>query len=61
MTTPSEYQSCAKECARLAAQAKNEDERIALLEMAKTWTHVAKVEHDVARQKIVKRECFLWS
>ena len=52
MTTPSEYQSYAKECARWAAQAKNEDERIALLEMARAWTHVAWVEHDVARQSL---------
>ena len=49
MTTPSEYQSYAKECARWAARAKSEGERIALLEMAKAWTHVALVEYDVTK------------
>jgi len=52
MTTRSEYRSYAKECARRAAQAKNEDERSALLEMARAWTHVALVERDVTRQSI---------
>jgi hypothetical protein len=41
MTTPAEYQSYAQECLRWAAEADNEKDRQALLELAKVWTQLA--------------------
>jgi hypothetical protein len=50
MTTTSQYRHYAHECIRWAAQAKDNDERQAFLEMADAWKKVALIQTDVAHQ-----------
>jgi hypothetical protein len=50
MTSQNEYRLYARECARWAAQTKNQKDREAFLDMAKAWTHIALVQRDVVRQ-----------
>jgi len=56
MGSSREYWQYAKECARWAAEAKQNDEQELLLEMAKAWTNIALVESDVAKQSALDRE-----
>jgi hypothetical protein len=43
MTTATEYQEYARECARWAAEAKTEDQREAFLQLAQHWMQAALV------------------
>ena len=53
MSTLSDYRQYAHECARRAAEAKDDQDRRTFLEMAKAWTRVALVEQDVTRQSLL--------
>jgi hypothetical protein len=55
MGSSREYWQYARDCARWATEAKNEDEQRLLLEMAKAWTNIALVESDVAGQSVAGR------
>jgi hypothetical protein len=47
MTTPAEeYRLYARECLRWACETDNEEDRQALLEMAKVWTQLAMHGHE---------------
>jgi hypothetical protein len=50
MRNVDEYRQYAQECIRWASEAQDDQERRTFIEMAKAWTRVALVEHDVARQ-----------
>lgn len=52
MTTLSSYRQYAKECIRWATEAKTDNERDTLVEMARAWRRVALVETDVMRQSL---------
>jgi hypothetical protein len=52
MTTLSNYRQYGKECIRWATEAKTDNERDTLVEMARAWRRVALVESDVMRQSL---------
>jgi hypothetical protein len=49
MGSTREYWQYAKECAKWAAQTKDEGDQDIFLDMAKAWTNIALVEGDVTR------------
>ena len=53
MSDLSEYRQYARECVRWAAEAKSREDRETFPEMAKAWTRVALVEHDVTAQSLL--------
>jgi hypothetical protein len=52
--TLSDYRQYANQCARWAAEAINDYEREAFLEMARAWKRIALVEQDVTRQSLLE-------
>jgi hypothetical protein len=52
MTALSNYRQYAKECSRWATEAKTDNDRDTLVEMARAWRRVALVESDVMRQSL---------
>jgi hypothetical protein len=56
MGSSRKYWQYARECARWAAQTKDEEKQDLFIEMAKAWTNIALVEGDVtklARQELL--------
>jgi hypothetical protein len=53
MSDLNDYRQYAQECVRWAAEATSHDDRQTFLEMAKAWTRIALVEHDVTKQIIL--------
>jgi hypothetical protein len=49
MGSSSEYWRYARECARWAAQTKDQEDQDLFIDMAKAWTHIALVEGDVSK------------
>jgi hypothetical protein len=52
MPTANEYLKKAEECYRLASEAKTETDRLACLELARTWIEAAYHEQDEARKPV---------
>jgi hypothetical protein len=50
MPTANEYLKMAEECYRLAKEAKTETDRLACLDLAKTWLEAASQQQDEAPQ-----------
>jgi hypothetical protein len=53
MSDLNEYRQYAQECVRWAAEARSQEDQETFLEMAKAWTRIALVEHDVAKQIVL--------
>jgi hypothetical protein len=51
MPTANEYLKMAEECYRLAKEAKTETDRLACLELAKTWIDAASQQEDEAQKR----------
>ena len=50
MPTANDYLKRAEECYRLASEAKTEEDRLACLELARTWIEAAYQEQDARRR-----------
>ena len=50
MGSSQKYRQYARECARRAREAKQEDDQEVLQRMAKAWIHVARAKDDVTKQ-----------
>jgi hypothetical protein len=53
MGSSREYWEHARECARWAQEAENNEDQNVLQEMAKAWAHIALVESNVARHAAI--------
>jgi hypothetical protein len=51
MPTVNEYLKKAEECYRLAREAKTESDRLACLDLARTWIEAASQQHDVPQER----------
>jgi hypothetical protein len=51
MPADSDYLKMAEECYRLAREAKTETDRLALLDLARTWIEAASREQDEAQKR----------
>jgi hypothetical protein len=56
MPTANEYLKMAEECYRLAKEAKTETDRLACLELARTWIEAASQQQDEAPQRARESE-----
>jgi hypothetical protein len=55
MDTECEYREYAQECARWAVEVESDEDRDALLEVAKVLTYIALVEGDVVRRPKLRK------
>jgi hypothetical protein len=58
MPTSNEYHDKAEECFRLANEAKSETDRLACLDLARTWLEAASRHDEAAAERIAKDDKF---
>jgi hypothetical protein len=56
MPTSNEYRQSAEECYRLAGEAKTETDRLACLELARTWLEAASRRDEMTPEQIAGEE-----
>ena len=54
MPTANEYLKMAEECYRLACEAKTETDRVACIDLARTWLEAASRQHDEALKQVLQ-------
>jgi len=56
MPTSHEYEKMAEECYRLASEAKTETDRLACLDLARTWLEAATRENEMTPKQIAEAQ-----
>jgi hypothetical protein len=56
MSTSNEYRAMAEECYRLASEAKTETDRLACLDLARTWLEAASRQDEMTPEQIAEAQ-----